>query len=88
MFIGGSTWQPPLVNPYGPRNMTSGMTASAALACASSANVHNANNTLPNSEESPTLAMKKNFLLEHLLKETSSSDLKENDKEKHVMSDK
>ena len=73
---------------YGPNGMVSGLTASAAIASASSANVHNVNNALPvtNDDESPTLAMKKNFLLEHLLKDNEEGDGE--NKEKKSLSDR
>jgi len=88
LFKGGSIWQPPKMTNYGTNGMVSGLTASAAIASASSANVHNLNNALPvtNDEESPTLAMKKNYLLEHLLKE--NEDGENENKEKKSLSDR
>lgn len=70
--------------------MTSGMTASAALACASSANVHSTGVTKAGeNEESTTLAMKKNLLLQHLLQEDQEKDdSKSVEKEKKTLSDR
>lgn len=88
LFKGGSIWQPPRMTNYGPNGMVSGLTASAAIASASSANAHNINNALPVAGEdtSPTLAMKKNYLLEHLLKENDEADGE--NKEKKSLSDR
>ncbi|XP_047130391.1 U2 snRNP-associated SURP motif-containing protein isoform X1 [Hydra vulgaris] len=80
MFKGGSLWQPPLMNPFAPTNI-SGLTASASLASVSSANVH----SLVKGDTSPTLAMKKNMLLEHLL---SKSEAEDKPVEKKVLSDR
>lgn len=89
MFKGGSIWQPPPINPYAAKTIGTGMTASAALACASSANVHANSNTLPTTGEgSPTLAMKKNFLLEQLLRESNDDNTSKPEKEKKLLSDR
>ena len=88
MYVGGSIWQPPSSNPYGSQVVSSGMTASAALATASTAIVHG---NVKNSEEAnpDSLAAKKNMLLKHLLKEEKEeTDAKQPPKEKKALSDR
>jgi len=85
MFINGSIWQPPTINPYGNQAIGAGMTASAAIACVSNSNAHGGiSSVLPNADvaaaSSPTLAMKKNFLLEQLLKESNSAEPQKEEK--------
>ena len=72
MYVGGSVWQPPSLNPFGSQVVSTGMTASAALASASTANVQG--NILKAGAEiggttTDSLTAKKNMLLKHLLKE-------------------
>ncbi|XP_066933290.1 U2 snRNP-associated SURP motif-containing protein-like isoform X1 [Clytia hemisphaerica] len=88
MYVGGSIWQPPSSNPYGSQVSSSGMTASAALATASTAIVHG--NVKVNEEPNPeSLAAKKNMLLKHLLKEEKEeTDAKQPPKEKKALSDR
>jgi len=80
MFVSGSLWQPPSMNPFHQPIANSGMTASAVLASNSAANVHST------ADASTSLAMKKNFLLEHLLKEGPTKDDKEEIKK--ILSDR
>ena len=91
MYIGGSVWQPPSSNPFGSQVVSTGMTASAALASASTANVHG--NTIKAGSEIATndsLTAKKNMLLKHLLKEEEDKEESSKNaiKEKKSLSDR
>ena len=87
MYVGGSVWQPPSLNPFGSQVVSTGMTASAALASASTANVQG--NILKAGAEisgttTDSLTAKKNMLLKHLLKEEEQKD----DNSKHISKEK
>ena len=92
MYVGGSVWQPPSLNPFGSQVVSTGMTASAALASASTANVQG--NPLKAGSESggatDSLTAKKNMLLKHLLKEEQDKEdsSKSIAKEKKSLSDR
>ena len=80
MFKGGALWQPPAMNPFGQQTFAaaSSATHSAILASASNSNVHN-----PPAND---LTMKKNLLLEQLLKDSNREEKEE--KEKKALSDR
>ena len=90
MYVGGSIWQPPSLNPFGSQVVSTGMTASAALASASTANVQgNSFKVGGDSTAADSLAAKKNMLLKHLLKEEEGKDDSKNVlKEKKSLSDR
>jgi len=87
LFKGGSVWQPPRMTSYGPNGMAVGLNSSAAIANSSAVNAHNLGNALPGvgDTEFSSLAMKKNQLLDHLLKENDDAD---ETKEKKSLSDR
>jgi len=91
MFIAGSIWQPPSSNPFGTQVSTSGMTASAALASASTAIVHGVAVKTEDGAAVDSLTMKKNMLLQHLLKDENDDSLDNKTqppKEKKALSDR